>query len=175
MTTQREAALEAARATMRNVLGAIESDQIEDKEVRRQLKRGIQAADEALAALKAKGGEPVAYAFYWPDGGLMGVYTSDVSPDETLRRAPLYTAPPALEPAADVVEAPITLKYRNHRGECGWRVITPKRLWFGSTEWHPEPQWLLTAYDHDKKADRDFALRDFGRDAALSTAGEQNG
>lgn len=57
---------------------------------------------------------------------------------------------------------PVTLSYRNYRGEVSERTITPKNIWFGATEWHPEPQWLLTAYDHDKQADRDFSLRDFG-------------
>jgi len=42
------------------------------------------------------------------------------------------------------------------------RTITPIKPWYGSTEWHPEPQWLLTAFDHEKHANRDFALKDFG-------------
>lgn len=56
---------------------------------------------------------------------------------------------------------PISLTYRNWRGEISERTITPKRIWFGSTEWHTEPQWLITAFDLDKQADRDFALKDF--------------
>lgn len=58
---------------------------------------------------------------------------------------------------------PVTLTYTNWRGETAERTITPKRIWFGSTYWHPEPQWLLTAFDAEKQADRDFALRDFGQ------------
>ena len=54
-----------------------------------------------------------------------------------------------------------TLTYRNWRGEVSDRVIIPRRVWFGSTEWHPEPQWLLTAWDAGKNAERDFALCDF--------------
>lgn len=60
---------------------------------------------------------------------------------------------------------PVTLTYTNYRGETAKRTITPKHVYFGSTEWHPEPQWLLCAYDHDKKADRDFAIKDFGAQA----------
>lgn len=56
----------------------------------------------------------------------------------------------------------ITLTYRNWRGETAVRTITPKRIWFGLTDWHPDRQWLITAFDHDKQADRDFALKDFG-------------
>lgn len=56
----------------------------------------------------------------------------------------------------------LTVTYRNWRGEVGERTITPIRVWFGATDWHPEPQWLLEAFDHDKGANRDFALKDFG-------------
>ena len=52
--------------------------------------------------------------------------------------------------------------YTNYKGETAIRTITPKRLWLGSTEFHEERQWIMTAFDHDKQADRDFALRDFG-------------
>lgn len=57
---------------------------------------------------------------------------------------------------------PVTLIYTNYRGEMSERTITPQRVWYGSTEWHPEPQWLITAFDHEKQANRDFALKDFG-------------
>ena len=57
---------------------------------------------------------------------------------------------------------PITLTYTNWRGETAQRTITPKRIWWGATDWHPEPQWLLTAFDAEKQADRDFALKDYG-------------
>ncbi len=57
---------------------------------------------------------------------------------------------------------PARITYTNYRGETAERTITPKRAWYGISEWHPEPQWFLTAFDHDKNADRDFALIDFG-------------
>lgn len=57
---------------------------------------------------------------------------------------------------------PIKIPYTNYRGETSERTITPIRPWFGSTEWHPQPQWLLRAYDHDKGAERDFAFKEFG-------------
>ncbi|MCH4542965.1 hypothetical protein [Ochrobactrum sp. A-1] len=82
----------------------------------------------------------------------------------------------ALEPSALDMGNPITLTYTNYRGETSERAITPIRPWFGSTEWHPDPQWLLRAYDHDKGAERDFALKDFGRQqpsAARSLALEE--
>ncbi|WP_273794611.1 hypothetical protein [Brucella intermedia] len=68
--------------------------------------------------------------------------------------------PDFLDPA-DQIE----IIYTNYKGETAKRTITPLNLWRGATEWHPEPQWLVTAYDHDKKALRDFALKDFGYQA----------
>lgn len=55
---------------------------------------------------------------------------------------------------------PLEFIYTNYRGETGKRRVMPKRIWWGSTEYHPEPQWLLLAFDLDKQADRDFAVRD---------------
>lgn len=50
--------------------------------------------------------------------------------------------------------------YTNYKNERGTRTIVPRRIFFGKTEFHPEPQWLLEAYDWDKKADRTFAMKD---------------
>jgi len=36
----------------------------------------------------------------------------------------------------------------------------PIEIWFGSTEWHKQDQWLLAATDLDKNERRDFALQD---------------
>ena len=63
---------------------------------------------------------------------------------------------------------PVPILYTNWRGETAVRKIVPHTrhpvvsgkpsLWFGSTQWHPEPQWLLTAVDVEKGAVRDWAL-----------------
>lgn len=51
--------------------------------------------------------------------------------------------------------------YRNWRDEVGQRRVLPIRIEYGSTEWHPEPQWLLIARDVDRDgAERSFAMRD---------------
>jgi len=57
-------------------------------------------------------------------------------------------------------QEPIKVIYTNWRGETSMRSVTPMGIHFGSTEWHPEPQWLLKVFDHDKQADRDYVLRD---------------
>lgn len=54
----------------------------------------------------------------------------------------------------------VSIVYTNYRGETNLRVIEPHRMWYGSTEWHPEAQWLLDALDVDKGAERTFAMRD---------------
>ncbi len=54
----------------------------------------------------------------------------------------------------------VIILYTNYRGETALRKITPKKIWFGKTEYHPEEQWLLDAFDLDKQADRTFAMKD---------------
>ncbi|MCW2955606.1 MAG: hypothetical protein JWO69_475 [Thermoleophilia bacterium] len=54
----------------------------------------------------------------------------------------------------------IKIQYRNYRGEASSRTIVPQRIWFGSTEWHPEPQWLLEALELERGVVRSFALQD---------------
>lgn len=71
------------------------------------------------------------------------------------------TQPPA--------EQIVGVTYTNYRGETSIREIVPVRIWFGSTDWHPQPQWLLDAFDVEKEAFRSFAMRDisdFGRENA---------
>lgn len=74
----------------------------------------------------------------------------------------------ALEPGPVEPGQPITLTYTNWRGETAERTIIPQRLWFGSTQWHPEPGWLLAAIDMEKDAERDFALLGFGSGPAVN-------
>lgn len=50
--------------------------------------------------------------------------------------------------------------YKNYNDVISKRTVYPKRVWFGTTPYHVEPQWIMDAYDLDKKADRSFAMRD---------------
>ncbi len=54
----------------------------------------------------------------------------------------------------------VQFTYVNWKGESGLRRVRPTELWFGTTSYHPEPQWFLKAHDIDKDAERDFAMRD---------------
>ena len=57
-------------------------------------------------------------------------------------------------------EKTVKILYTNYRSETAIREIIPEKIWFGETEWHPEPQWLLDAFDVEKKASRSFAMKD---------------
>lgn len=62
------------------------------------------------------------------------------------------------EPIPDTI---VSLRYRNWRGEVADRRVRPLWLWFGSTEWHMEPQALLAVQDVEKgDARRDLVVRD---------------
>jgi hypothetical protein len=51
----------------------------------------------------------------------------------------------------------LTIIYTNWRGETAERRIIPIKPWYGTTEWHPDPGWLIKAWDIEKDAERDFA------------------
>lgn len=52
----------------------------------------------------------------------------------------------------------VRMIYVNHKGRRAERRIRPIRMWFGSTAWHPTPQWFMEAFDIDKMETRDFAM-----------------
>lgn len=54
----------------------------------------------------------------------------------------------------------IWIDYTNWRGERDWRRIEPREINFLSTDYHPEPQWLLMAWDQEKGDWRSFAIKD---------------
>jgi predicted DNA-binding transcriptional regulator YafY len=58
------------------------------------------------------------------------------------------------------IEKQVKILYTNYRGETSLRIIVPIKIWFGSTDWHPSPQWLINAIDIQKEAERSFAMKD---------------
>lgn len=88
---------------------------------------------------------------------------STAIPKETPMNANEPTPDPAMSIRAEAspsgAETPIAIFYRNHRGETAQRLVLPRRVHFGTSPWHPEPQWLLEAVDL-AKGPRTFALRD---------------
>ncbi|MDO8690524.1 MAG: hypothetical protein Q7R39_11035 [Dehalococcoidia bacterium] len=63
----------------------------------------------------------------------------------------------------------VRILYTNHRGEMADRTIDPWSLYFGSTKWHPEPQWLLRALDLDKNVERHYAMKDISSWTSLKS------
>lgn len=55
----------------------------------------------------------------------------------------------------------VTVLYRNWEGvESVRRIVPLGKVCFESTEHHRKVQWLISAYDVDKQAERKFALND---------------
>lgn len=52
----------------------------------------------------------------------------------------------------------VYIYYTNWKGETAWRPIIPISWEWTSNEWHPDKQWIMLAYDLDKKAERHFAM-----------------
>jgi len=53
----------------------------------------------------------------------------------------------------------VSIIYTNYKGIISYRSIIPKKIIFSSNKWHKEQQWLLIAYDIEKKTDRTFAIK----------------
>mgnify|MGYP001560075271 CR=1 FL=1 len=59
--------------------------------------------------------------------------------------------------------ASICIVYTNWKGVTSQRYITPitnSLRWHEGDQYHPTPQWVFDAWDHDKRAIRTFTLLD---------------
>ncbi len=54
----------------------------------------------------------------------------------------------------------VWIDYVNYKGVRAWRHIRPCDFSWGMNEFHPEWQWLLSAYDMEKRLWRTFAMKD---------------
>lgn len=54
----------------------------------------------------------------------------------------------------------VTFHYTNWKGEASQRTAILHSLYWGSNEWHREPQWLIDGFDTEKKVNRTFAQKD---------------
>ena len=55
---------------------------------------------------------------------------------------------------------PLKVKYKNWKGEIGIRNIIPQNIYYSSTEYHKEDQWLMNVWDVEKDAPRTYAMMD---------------
>ncbi len=58
------------------------------------------------------------------------------------------------------MERHVRILYKNWKGEVGYRNIIPISIDYKFSEWHKETQWIMTAFDLDKMAERGFACKD---------------
>jgi oligoribonuclease NrnB/cAMP/cGMP phosphodiesterase (DHH superfamily) len=112
----------------------------------------------AIAATYGGGGHRNAAGFTAPVG-----WEGDIDPDDLGDDAELG-ATMARAANGDFIQM---VNYTNWRGETAVRRITPRRLFIGSTEYHPQLQTLIEAFDHDRGADRIFALSGFRGDLPI--------
>ena len=52
----------------------------------------------------------------------------------------------------------LRFRYINHAGKTAVRNVISPTLFWGVSDFYPEPQWLLNAFDIDKQAWRTFAV-----------------
>lgn len=62
----------------------------------------------------------------------------------------------------------IEFDYINWKGEFGKREIKVWNIYFGSTEFHGEEQWLLEGWDYHKQVVRVFAMKDMSNIIVIS-------
>lgn len=61
-------------------------------------------------------------------------------------------------PEPGTKHSPVWVDYTNYKGERAIRCITPIGMWFGQSQHHEGAQWLLKVFDHDRQAEREYAL-----------------
>lgn len=55
---------------------------------------------------------------------------------------------------------PIEFRYKNWKGKTSYRIVIPIDIWYGDGDFHKGRQWFLKAYDYNKDAERNFAIKD---------------
>lgn len=111
----------------------------------------VESYAAALAATAARTADRGVAAVY-------SMYAASVASAASMVRAlsPSSPAPPGDPPP------PAMFGYVNHRGVFEDRSATPLRVYYGSSEHHPAPTWLVDAYDHVRLAVRTFSLDRMG-------------
>lgn len=61
----------------------------------------------------------------------------------------------------------VEFEYRNHAGIYERRRVVPAQISWGTSEWYPNPQWLLRCWDVERGAWRSFAWNDIQFAATL--------
>lgn len=64
---------------------------------------------------------------------------------------------PELIKSLDAVPS-LKVLYHNFRDEVRYRYIKPLATFYGTSRWHPEPQWLMQVWDVEKQGSRTFSM-----------------
>jgi hypothetical protein len=69
----------------------------------------------------------------------------------------------------------LAFDYTNHRGETATRHVECGRTGatWRSTEWHPEPQWILSMFCLDRREWRDFAMKDMSNVRVIEVTSDE--
>lgn len=59
---------------------------------------------------------------------------------------------------AERIPGAATIVYKNHREEVTTLRIRPDALFFGTSAHHPEPQWLLKAFNLERQVMRTYSM-----------------
>lgn len=54
----------------------------------------------------------------------------------------------------------VQFDYMNYRGEHSKRQVAFMGVYYGHNEWHPEDEFIMKAFDKEKKSVRYFAIKD---------------
>jgi predicted DNA-binding transcriptional regulator YafY len=65
--------------------------------------------------------------------------------------------------------------YKNYKGNISKREVTVMYTFFGTDEWHPEPQWILAGYDSDKEGMRFYAMNNMTDVTSVPEGEERDG
>ena len=55
---------------------------------------------------------------------------------------------------------PLIFTYKNYKGSVSERTVLPLSIFYGITDFHKTPCWLMHGWDIDKKQYRDFCMVD---------------
>lgn len=75
----------------------------------------------------------------------------------------------------DTIEKGMTIQfdYINWQGVPASRKAEVQSIHYGETEYHPAPQWLMSAWDLEKQANRVFAMKDMTNIVVFQTNGQK--
>ena len=68
----------------------------------------------------------------------------------------------------------VKFTYTNWKGETRQRQASLWNIFFGSNDWHKEPQWLTRGWDLEKNAERTFSLKDITNIERINYKREKN-